>query len=66
VQVGSFKLKPSPRYIAKLRSMGLPYEIKKSNIYKIMVGPYKKESTARKALKKVRQKINKSAFLTKL
>jgi D-alanyl-D-alanine carboxypeptidase/D-alanyl-D-alanine-endopeptidase (penicillin-binding protein 4) len=66
VQVGSFKSKPSPKYIKKLRNMGLPYEIKMSDIYKIMVGPYKKESTARKALRKVRQSVNKSAFLTKL
>ena len=65
VQVGSFKLKPSKKYLSKISRLGLPYKVKKTEIYKVLVGPYKKESTARKVLVKVKQKLNKSAFISK-
>lgn len=65
VQVGSFKVKPNSTYTKKISSLGLPYKIKKSGIYKVLVGPYKKEATARKILKKVKAKLNKSAFIAK-
>ena len=65
VQVGSFKLKPSKKYLRKISKLGLPYKVKKTNIYKVLVGPYKKESTARKVLPKVKRKLNKSAFISK-
>lgn len=65
VQVGSFKLKPSKKYLRKISKLGLPYEVKKTHIYKVLVGPYKKESTARKVLPKVKRKLNKSAFIGK-
>lgn len=63
VQVGSFKAYPSKKYIKKFTKHGLPYKIKKDKVYKVLIGPYKKESTARTILKKVRSKLNKSAFL---
>ncbi|SFV65092.1 D-alanyl-D-alanine carboxypeptidase [hydrothermal vent metagenome] len=65
VQVGSFKLKPSKKYLRKISRLGLAYKVKKTNIYKVLVGPYKKESTVRKVLPKVKQKLNKSAFISK-
>lgn len=65
VQLGSFKLKPNQTYLRKITKLGLPYTVKKTNIYKVFIGPYKKESTARKILPKVKQKLNKSAFITK-
>ena len=65
VQVGSFKLKPSKKYLQKISRLGLPYKVKKTNIYKVLIGPYKKESTARKVLPKVKQKLNRSAFISK-
>ena len=65
VQVGSFKLKPSKTYTKKISRLGLPYTVKKSGIYKVLIGPYKKESTARRILVKVKQKLNKSAFISK-
>ena len=65
VQVGSFKVKPSSKYLRKISKLGLPYKVKKTNIYKVLVGPYKKESTARKVLPRVKQKLNKSAFISK-
>ena len=65
VQVGSFKRKPSAMYLRKISKLGLPYTVKKTTIYKVMVGPYKKETTARKKLQTVRRKLNKNAFITK-
>lgn len=65
VQVGSFKLKPSISYLGKISRLGLPYKVKKSDIYKVLIGPYKKEATARRVLSKVKQKLNKSAFISK-
>lgn len=65
VQVGSFKRKPTSKYLAKISRLGLPYKVKKTHIYKVMVGPYKKETTARKKLQTVHRKLNKSAFITK-
>jgi D-alanyl-D-alanine carboxypeptidase/D-alanyl-D-alanine-endopeptidase (penicillin-binding protein 4) len=65
VQVGSFKAKPTQKYLRKISKLGLPYKIKKTNIYKVLVGPYKKEKTARNKLIKVKQKLNRSAFITK-
>ncbi len=65
VQIGSFKLKPSKKYLSKISRLGLPYKVEKTNIYKVLIGPYKKESTARKVLLKVKQKLNKSAFISK-
>ena len=65
VQVGSFKRKPSNTYMRKIHVLGLPTKVKKTNIYKVLVGPYRKESTARNVLGKIKKKLNKSAFITK-
>ena len=65
VQVGSYKRKPSAAYMRKIHAQGLPTKVKKTNIYKVLVGPYRKESTARSVLVKVKKKLNKSAFITK-
>jgi D-alanyl-D-alanine carboxypeptidase/D-alanyl-D-alanine-endopeptidase (penicillin-binding protein 4) len=65
IQVGSFKRKPSETFMRKIRAHGLPTKVKRTDIYRVLVGPYKKESTARKMLKKVRSKVNKSAFVTR-
>jgi D-alanyl-D-alanine carboxypeptidase/D-alanyl-D-alanine-endopeptidase (penicillin-binding protein 4) len=65
VQVGSFKSKPSQKYLRKITTLGLPYKVKKTTIYKVLIGPYSKEATARKILPKVKQKLNKSAFISK-
>ena len=65
VQVGSFKRKPSAGYIRKIHALGLPTKVKQTNIYKVLIGPYKKESTARNILAKVKKNLNKSAFITR-
>jgi len=65
IQVGSFKAKPSKTYTKKISRLGLPYTVKKRGVYKVLIGPYKKESTVRRVLKKVKAKLNRSAFITK-
>lgn len=65
VQVGSFKAKPTQRYLRKISKLGLPYKVKKTSIYKVLVGPYRKETTARRMLPKVKRNLNKNAFITK-
>ena len=65
VQVGSLELKPSKAYTDKISRLGLPYRVKNSGIYKVLIGPYEKESRAREVLKKVKAKLNRSAFITK-
>ncbi len=65
VQVGSFKRKPSQKYLRKIAAQGLPYKVDKNSIYKVLIGPYKQERTARQVLKRVKAKLNRSAFVTK-
>jgi D-alanyl-D-alanine carboxypeptidase/D-alanyl-D-alanine-endopeptidase (penicillin-binding protein 4) len=63
IQIGSFKLKPSRKYLSKIERLGLPYKVIKTDIYTVVIGGYSKESTVRKVLKKVKVKLNRSAFI---
>ncbi|MEA3392140.1 MAG: SPOR domain-containing protein, partial [Candidatus Marinimicrobia bacterium] len=44
-------------------SLGLPYKVRHKTRYKVLVGAYKSEKSARVALEKVRKYINAGAFL---
>ena len=66
LQLGSFKLRPSRAYIKRIEKMALPYHIKKNKVYKVFVGPYSKEATAKKVLKKVQARVSKQAFIKKM
>ena len=63
IQTGSFAKEPTSEYLAKIKKLGLLYSIERKDKYKVFVGPYNFESTARKSLLKVRKHINKGAFL---
>lgn len=63
VQAGSFSRKPTATYLSKLSKLGLSYRTESSGKYKVLVGPYHKESQARTALQKVRKNLNSGAFL---
>ena len=63
IQTGSFAKEPTSEYLAKIKKLGLLYSIERKDKYKVFVGPYNFESTARISLKKVRKHINKGAFL---
>ena len=63
IQTGSFSQEPTSEYLSSIKKLGLLYSIEFKDNYKVFVGPYNFESTARMSLKKVRKHINKGAFL---
>ena len=63
IQTGSFSSLPTPDYIASIKKLGLPYTTEYTDKYKVLVGPYNNESSARTSLAKVRKHINGGAFL---
>ncbi len=65
IQTGSFGTKPTDFYMETLRKMGLSPMALKEGKYKVLVGPYATEAQARKALKQIRKRVNKGAFLTR-
>ncbi len=65
IQVGSFSKAPNATYLSSIESLGLPYKVRYETQYKVLVGAYGSEKSARTALKKVRKHINAGAFITK-
>jgi len=63
IQTGSFSQEPTSEYLSSIKKLGLLYSIEFKDNYKVFVGPYNFESTARMSLKKVQKHINKGAFL---
>ncbi len=63
IQTGSFSQEPTSEYLSSIKKLGLLYSIEFKDNYKVFVGPYNFESTARISLKKIRKHINKGAFL---
>jgi len=63
IQTGAFSQEPTSEYLSSIKELGLLYSIEFKDNYKVFVGPYNFESTARMSLKKVRKHINKGAFL---
>ncbi len=67
IQVGSFTDAPSKRLISVIKSSGFSYSLKDNGKYKkLLIGRYSDKDSASRALKKVKDKINKSAFIIKL
>ncbi len=66
VQAGSFSAMPNKAYLSKIKALGLRYTVRHIDNYKVLIGAYKDEEDARKALKKVRNHINDGAFVVKL
>ncbi len=65
IQTGSFNHKPTDFYLKTLRNMGHAPVVRNEGEYKVLVGPYRTEAQARKALKEIRSRVNKGAFLTR-
>ena len=65
VQVGSFRTKPSSRFISVIRNNGFRYTIKRTadGTKKLLIGPYKDRASVNRALVRVKDRINKSAFV---
>ena len=66
VQAGSFSSMPNKKYLSKIKALGLHYTVRHTERYKVLIGGYKDEKTARDALEKVRKHINYGAFIVKL
>ncbi len=72
VQVGSFtRYEPNKKFLASIRQNGYDYHYRKAvvngrNVTKVLIGPFQTEKEARSALKNIRKRLVKDAFLTKL
>lgn len=68
IQVGSFSQNPSSRFLSVIKNSGFNYQITKPSskgIKKLLIGPYSSRVSANTALARVRDRINKSAFVVK-
>lgn len=66
IQVGSFSQTPSSRFLGTIKNSGFNYKITTSGkTKKLLIGPYKSRSSANTALIRVKDRINKSAFVVK-
>lgn len=72
IQVGSFtRFEPNKKFLREISAQGYTYKYHKvtrngKTLNKVLVGPFASEAKARTALKTVRSKIEKGAFLTKI
>jgi len=68
IQVGSFSQNPSSRFLSVIKNSGFNYKItapSSKGIKKLLIGPYDSRASADTALVRVRDRINKSAFVVK-
>ncbi len=68
IQVGSFSKTPSGQFLKIIKNSGFNYKITSATsagTKKLLIGPYKTRSSADTALVRVRDRINKSAFVVK-
>ena len=66
IQVGSFSKTPSSRFLNVIKSSGFHYKITTAGkTKKLLIGPYKDRASANTALVRVKDRINKSAFVVK-
>lgn len=66
IQVGSFSQTPSQRFLAVIKSSGFQYQItdlSTSGTKKLLIGPYRTKTEADNALVRVKDRINKSAYI---
>ena len=68
IQVGSFTQTPSNRFLSVIKNSGFKYKITsptETGMKKLLIGPYGTKSGADTALVRVKDRINKSAFVVK-
>ena len=66
IQVGSFSQTPSSRFLGVIKNSGFNYKITTAGkMKKLLIGPYKDRTSANTALVRVKDRINKSAFVVK-
>jgi DedD protein len=68
IQVGSFSQTPSARFLNTIKKHGFSYKITSptaNGTKKLLIGPYKSRADASNALVRVKDRINKGAFIVK-
>ena len=68
IQVGSFTQTPSARFLSVIKNSGFNYKItpaSSTGTKKLLIGPYASRAEVDTALVRVRDRINKSAFVVK-
>ncbi|HFU77488.1 MAG TPA: hypothetical protein ENK98_04050 [Epsilonproteobacteria bacterium] len=68
IQVGSFTQTPSSRFLSVIKNSGFNYQItpaSSTGTKKLLIGPYPSRAEVDTALVRVRDRINKSAFVVK-
>ena len=68
IQVGSFTQTPSSHFLSIIKNSGFTYTITPAiadGTKKLLIGPYQERKTADTALVRVKDRINKSAFIIK-
>jgi DedD protein len=68
IQVGSFTQTPSSRFLSVIKNSGFNYKItpaSSTGTKKLLIGPYASRAEVDTALVRVRDRINKSAFVVK-
>jgi len=68
IQVGSYRQSPSKRFLSVIENNGFNYHItapSATGTKKLLIGPYPDRTAANQALVRVRDLINKSAFVVK-
>jgi DedD protein len=68
IQVGSFTQTPSSQFLSIIKNSGFNYKITpatSNGTKKLLIGPYKDRKSVDTALVRVRDRINKSAFVVK-
>jgi cell division septation protein DedD len=64
IQVGAYKAQPNKTFLDIIKKSGYSYETKKVNDRtKLLIGPYKNREEASSALIRIKDRINKNAFL---
>ena len=63
VQVGAFTKQPSKQFLSVITKNGFSYKLKKG---KLLIGPYNNKAAAKRDLPKIKDKINKGAFIKHL
>jgi len=69
VQVGSFKDNPSARFLSVIKSSGFTYHVTnpdRTGYKKLLIGPYKTRELATTILTKVKDEIEKDAFIAEI
>lgn len=68
VQVGAYRKKPSTRFMSVIRNNRYNYTITQpdaNGIKKVLIGPYNDQTSAKRALVSIRDRLSKRAFIVK-